>query len=211
MKYKVVLGATILGLSVVAFAANTTIAPKLENTQPNTEAPITNTVNLYQDANADSKVLSTISYQDLNAFKPIFTNKDGWTKVGSTQDGKIGWVKPLNERIEPLKTALLKVEKQQGQIVEKYRTEMFKAQHQESEIIKQLNAMSQFNRQIPNQPTIFIAPENSEYESTEVSYSSSSKDGMAQVKQTWLDKDGKTHSKTYDIPVKDAKNIVVQG
>jgi hypothetical protein len=210
MKYKMIIASTILGVSAVAFAANVTPANQATKATLSTSS-IQNTVNLYQDSTAESKVLSTLSYQELNQYKPIFTNKEGWTKVGSTTNGNIGWIKPLKERVEPLKTALLEVEKKQSQIVEQYRTEMFKAQNQESEIINQLNVMSQFNKQLPNQSTIFAAPLNSKYESTEVSYSSANKNGMAKVTQSWLGKDGKTHSKTFEVPVKDINSIATQG
>ncbi|MDC0535922.1 hypothetical protein OAO18_08965 [Francisellaceae bacterium] len=156
MKHRILATATIIGLSTTilsgAFAAN--IKPTQNIPDNPTTSQISTSINLYQDADSSSILLVTIPYAKLQSYKAIYTNKDGWTKIGNTQNGDIGWIKPLKDRLKPLETALLDIEKQQNKIVEQYRTEIFKAQQQESGVIKQLQAISKFERHVPNHNAI---------------------------------------------------------
>lgn len=162
---------------------------------------VSSTINLYQEPNDTSKVIDQISPAEQSGFVPIHKNKDGWVKVGNQANGETGWVKPITDRVEQLKAALIDIEQQQRKLAIAYQREVIEARRTEENIIRQINQSYRYAN--VDQPSI-----QKQFKSVSVSYNGTGDNAKAKVTKTWTDKDGKIQSKTEEVPLNQLNQVL---
>ncbi len=165
------------------------------------EPVISSAINLYQEPNDQSKIIDQISPAEQSGFVPIHKNKDGWVKVGNQSNGETGWVKPINDRVEQLKAALIEIEQQQKKLAIAYQREVIEARRTEESIIRQINQSYRYAN-VDQQPV------QRQFKSVSVSYNGTGDDAKAKVTKTWTDQDGQIQTKTEEVPLNQLNQVL---
>lgn len=139
----------------------------------NSSITFASSYNLYSDASAKSKVVTTITPENQGEYIRFYTDKDGkWTKYANSHTGEVGWV-DLGE-----------IEQQKA---DSLRKDLLKDVDEQVTYYKnKLSSLAELKGKI----------NNANYEELQQYRYSGNARGMVQFFNSWLGEDGKMHEKS---------------